>query len=108
MKTVLTQNSFPLFYESLIQYAWKSIPALPDFLNETNRFLPLFGSIQRETKKRLPEKGNRRTWQRATFTMAGIAIRAAEMLNFCVRDGNRCDHFAIVTRSFQDYSLKTK
>lgn len=29
-------------------------------------------------------------------------------LNFCVRDGNRCDHFAIVTRSFQDYSLKTK
>ena len=52
--------------------------------------------------------GNQGTWQRAAFTMAGIAILAAEMLNFCVRDGNRCDHFAIVTRSFQDYSLKTK
>ena len=57
MKTVLTQNSFPLFYESLIQYAWKSIPALPDFLNGTNRFLPLFGSIQRETKKGSLRKG---------------------------------------------------
>ena len=108
MKTVLTQNNFPLFYESLIQYAWKSIPALPDFLNETNCFLPPFRINPARNKKRLPEKGNRRTWQRATFTMAGIAILAAEMLNFCVRDGNRCDHFAIVTRSFQDYSLKTK
>ena len=29
------------------------------------------------------------------------AMSAAEVLNFCVRDGNRCDHFAIATRSFQ-------
>ena len=28
------------------------------------------------------------------------AMSAAEVLNFCVRDGNRCDHFAIATRSF--------
>ena len=27
------------------------------------------------------------------------AMSAAEVLNFCVRDGNRCDHFAIATRS---------
>ena len=64
--------------------------------------------MKKKTKKKAPWEGNRRTWQRAAFTMAGIAILAAEMLNFCVRDGNRCDHFAIVTRSFQDYSLKTK
>ena len=29
------------------------------------------------------------------------AIFAAEVLNFCVRDGNRCDHFAIAARSHQ-------
>ena len=40
------------------------------------------------------------TWQRAIFTMASIAIFTAGMLNFCVRDGNRCDHSAIATRSF--------
>ena len=28
-----------------------------------------------------------------------------KVLNFCVRDGNRCVHFAIVTRLF---SLKTR
>ena len=38
-------------------------------------------------------------WRCAIFTMASIAIFAAEVLNFCVRDGNRCDHFAIITRS---------
>ena len=38
------------------------------------------------------------TWQRAIFTGACPAIFAAKMLNFCVRDGNRCDHFAIITR----------
>ena len=43
--------------------------------------------------------GNQGTWQRAAFTMAGIAILAAEMLNFCVRYGYRCVHHAIITRS---------
>ena len=38
----------------------------------------------------------------------GRAIFTAEVLNFCVRDGNRCDHFAIATRSFQVFSLKTE
>ena len=42
--------------------------------------------------------GSFSTWQRALFTRAGLAIFAAEMLNFCVRDGYRCDHFAIATR----------
>ena len=31
-------------------------------------------------------------------------IVSAEVLNFCVRYGNRCVHFAIVTR----HSLKTR
>ena len=39
-------------------------------------------------------------WQLAIFTMAGIAIVAVKMLNFCVRDGNRCVHLAIITRLF--------
>ena len=30
---------------------------------------------------------------------------SVKVLNFCVRDGNRCDHFAIITRLF---SLKTR
>ena len=68
MKTVLTQNNFPLFYESLIQYAWKSIPALPDFLNETNCFLPPFRINPARNKKRLPEKGNRDVYKRQELT----------------------------------------
>ena len=41
------------------------------------------------------------TWQRVIFTMAGIAIVTAKVLNFCVRDGYRCVHFAITTRSLR-------
>ena len=37
-------------------------------------------------------------WQLAIFTMASIAIVATRMLNFCVRNGNRCVHPAITTR----------
>ena len=33
------------------------------------------------------------------------SIVGAEGLNFCVRDGNRCDPFAIVTRIFNSLSL---
>ena len=39
------------------------------------------------------------TWQRVIFTTAGVAIVTAKVLNFCVRDGYRCVHFAITTRS---------
>ena len=39
-------------------------------------------------------------WQWAIFTSAGLDIVAAKVLNFCVRDGNRCDHFATITRSY--------
>ena len=35
--------------------------------------------------------------QRAIFTGASPTIFAAEVLNFCVRHGNRCFHFAIIT-----------
>ena len=35
----------------------------------------------------------------ATCSIHRKAIFAADVLNFCVRDGNRCDHIAIVTRS---------
>ena len=38
----------------------------------------------------LAKKHKKKTWQRATLTMSGIATIAAEMLNFCVRYGNRC------------------
>ena len=36
----------------------------------------------------------------ATCSIHRKAIFAADVLNFCVRDGNRCDHIAIITRSF--------
>ena len=39
--------------------------------------------------------------------MFAYTIFAAEVLNFCVRDGNRCGHFAIATGSLR-YSLKTE
>ena len=40
---------------------------------------------------------NNEAWQLAIFTMASIAIVATRMLNFCVRNGYRCVHSAIVT-----------
>ena len=36
-------------------------------------------------------------WQRPTLARERTTL-GAEVLNFCVRDGNRCVHFAIVTR----------
>ena len=62
-------------------------------------------SFYKETphKKRLTlGKGNLNRWgtrQRAIFTRANLAIVTTEMLNFCVRDGYRCDHLALVTGS---------
>ena len=47
------------------------------------------------------------TWRCAIFTRARLDIVAAEVLNFCVRDENRCVHFAIITRS-DSQSIKTE
>ena len=47
----------------------------------------------------------RRNWQRAIF--AQCTIFAAMMLNFCVRNGNRCVHHAIITRSSLQVSFRT-
>ncbi len=41
----------------------------------------------------------------AILTEASPAIVAAEVLNFCVRDGNRCVHSAIITGSFERFDL---
>ncbi len=41
-------------------------------------------------KKKIP-------WRRPIFA---LTIVGAEELNFCVRDGNRCTLFAIVTKEF--------
>ena len=49
-------------------------------------------NVQKNDKKK-----NR---QLAIFAGASPTIFAVEVLNFCVRDGNRCFHFAIVTGSF--------
>ena len=50
-------------------------------------------------KKKTHRKMSQITWQRAIFTGASPDIVAADMLNFCVRDENRCVHIAIATRS---------
>ena len=49
-----------------------------------------------------------KTWQCAILTKASLAIVAAEVLNFCVRDENRCVHFAIITRSLKVRTFKTE
>ena len=51
------------------------------------------------SKKKTHQMMSQITWQRAIFTGASPAIVAADMLNFCVRDENRCVHIAIATRS---------
>ena len=47
----------------------------------------------------------RRNWQRAIF--AQCTIFAAMMLNFCVRNGYRCVHHAIITRFFLSSVFRT-
>ena len=56
------------------------------------------------------EKAKKKTWQRAILTRSRLDTFAAEVLNFCVRDGNRCVHLAIATRFFfsKDKSFKTR
>ena len=53
--------------------------------------------IGNKSNKQKKHKKNR---QLAIFAGASPTIFAVEVLNFCVRDGNRCFHFAIVTGSF--------
>ena len=38
----------------------------------------------------------KKAWQRPIFA---YTIVGAVVLNFCVRDGNRCIHYAIVTKA---------
>ena len=59
--------------------------------------VPYHPSLGKKIKKRLTNVSL--TWQRVIFTTAGVAIVTAKVLNFCVRDGYRCVHFAITTRS---------
>ena len=51
----------------------------------------------------------KKNWQLPIFA---FTIFGVKVLNFCVRDGNRCIHFAIVTNFlfifFKNNSLKTK
>ena len=51
-----------------------------------------------ENKKKpqtVTKKGIKKSWRRPIFA---YTIVGAEELNFCVRDGNRCTLFAIVTK----------
>ena len=71
-----------------------------------------YESMQKKTHRKMSQI----TWQRAIFTGASPDIVAADMLNFCVRDENRCVHIAIATRSlwglyhsgYASLSLKTE
>ena len=49
---------------------------------------------KKRTQKKVP-KNKKNSWQRLIFA---YTIVSAEGLNFCVRDGNRCTTFAIVTK----------
>ena len=56
-------------------------------------------SNRRHKTRKDPSKDESDYLQRAIFTGASPDIVAADMLNFCVRDENRCVHIAIATRS---------
>ena len=53
-------------------------------------------NINSTPKTFLIKKGKKKDWQLAIFA---YTIFAVKVLNFCVRDGNRCIHFAIVTNT---------
>ena len=44
------------------------------------------------------KKSKKKARQRAIFTRSCLDIVATTVLNFCVRDGNRCVHRVITTR----------
>ena len=43
---------------------------------------------------KLCKKKTKKNWQLPIFAYTIVGVK---VLNFCVRDGNRCIHFAIVT-----------
>ena len=48
---------------------------------------------------RITQRIKKEARRRAIFAgLPGLTIFAAAVLNFCVRDGDRCDHRAIATR----------
>ena len=51
--------------------------------------------LRKKELKRVLYKQKKIPWRRPIFA---ITIVSAEELNFCVRDGNRCTLFAIVTK----------
>ena len=46
------------------------------------------------------KKSTKKAWQRVILAGSRPTTFTATVLNFCVRDGNRCVHSAIVTRLF--------
>ena len=48
----------------------------------------------------LQKKAKKKARQRAILSRTSLDIVATTVLNFCVRDGNRCVHRAITTRLF--------
>ena len=61
------------------------------------RFI-LASFLIKSTKKPSRKRLGYNAWQLVIFTMARIAIVTTKMLNFCVRNGYRCVHLAIITR----------
>ena len=51
-------------------------------------------------------RAKKKNWQLPIFAYTIVGVK---VLNFCVRDGNRCIHFAIVTNLLfrENNSLKT-
>ena len=53
----------------------------------------------------LQKKAKKKARQRAILSRTSLDIVATTVLNFCVRDGNRCVHRAITTRLFLEIVL---
>ena len=69
-----------------------------------------FIAIADEIKKTVRDRKAQKNRQLAIFTGACPTIFAVAVLDFCVRDGNRYFHCAIVTgfNVVRDHSLKTE
>ena len=80
-------SSLLLYYSTLVEKLLLS-----------NALITLKSSIKKKTHKSEPI-----IWQRVIFTGAGPAIVTVQVLNFCVRDGYRCVHLAVATRSLRSF-----
>ncbi len=67
-----------------------------------NKFNTFFILKKRYIILDIPFKIQKKDLQRPTLAYTTIG---AEVLNFCVRDGNRCIHFAIVTNQIREIIL---